>query len=112
MEHRNRRIVTTQLSKQMLINGLLEILDMAKTAKAKKNIREKTSVCKCLICESQSNPRRRGLCDLHYHQFDNAKRKLPKRKQEDFDRDQVRAGRILKSRRGNQAKSPNPFVSN
>lgn len=95
----------------MQINRLRELLEMAKTAKAKKNIKAKTAECTCLLCDRPADPKRRGLCSFHYHQFDNAKRKLPKKKQADFDREQVRAGRILESRKGNQPKSPNPFAA-
>ena len=84
---------------------------MAKTVKAKKNIVAKTAECKCLLCEREADPRRRGLCGFHYHQFDNEKRKQPERKQKAFDAEQVRAGRILESRQGNKPKSPNPFAS-
>jgi hypothetical protein len=88
----------------------MELLSMAKTVKAKKNIRAKTAVCKCLLCDRDADPRRRGLCSYHYHQFDSEKRKLPANKQGRFDDDQVRAGNILESRRGNKPKQPNPFA--
>ena len=93
----------------MQVFRLKELLEMAKTVRAKKLVKRKTAVCKCLQCDEAAATGRRGLCTYHYNQFDNEMRKLPPKKRKAFEVMQVSKGAILESRRGKAPRSPNPF---
>jgi hypothetical protein len=96
----------------MYVHRLRELLDMARTTRAKQQVKVKAKACKCLQCDKPAARGRRGLCQYHFNQFDNEKRKRPTKKLRDkFDRDEVAAGKVFESRRGRQPMSPNPFAS-
>lgn len=94
----------------MQVYRLKELLEMAGTERAKARVKAKTKAQKCLMCDRDAVEGMRGLCVTHYNQFRVAKRKYPAgKKQAAFDAEQVRAGRILESRRGRHPVTPNPF---
>lgn len=95
---------------EMIVFRLGELLDMAKTVRAKKLVKQKAKQCKCLQCDAEAVPGRRGLCQYHYNQFDNQIRKLSPKKRKAFDCEQVAKGMIFESRRGKAPRSPNPFA--
>lgn len=75
-----------------------------------KQVLEKVSTSKCLVCDREANGRR-GLCNGHYLQFNRTASSMPGQERLEFEQEQIREGRILASGQIREIKNPNPFRS-
>lgn len=92
---------------------------MVRGRNAKKGLREKVVVQVCVQCDQPAVIGCRGLCAYHHGQFKYARaqsacgcrtKKQVDDAKEEFDKEQVRLGRILPSRQGKHSKrGENPF---
>lgn len=73
--------------------------------------KNKLKANQCLIDGCSEDVEIRGVCQYHYRQFLQARRRLlTKRAREQFDREQVAAGLIAASRQGRTPRQVNPYV--
>lgn len=92
---------------------------MVRSRKRKKSLAQKIATGECIQCEHKADGDR-GLCAYHTGQFKYAKNKAAEglkvaakiaAAKELFDDEQVKAGRILPSRKGKHSKrTENPFI--
>lgn len=98
----------------MLDRATLLLIEALMSNSTKKRVRtsKKKVVCVFDGCSDPAQHGCRGLCKLHYNQFDYAKRLLgTQREKEVFDATEVAKGNILPSARGKCRKRPNPYIS-
>lgn len=78
--------------------------------KTKGRVKKKDTECKCLICDAERTPGRRGLCLFHWNQF-TYRRSLRKRGKErrDYEMKLQHLGKLLESVRGKHSKRVSEF---
>lgn len=114
---------------ELAASVLAELLAMVRKPKDRARVKAKATVQKCILCDDPADDGCRGLCEYHHNQFKYEKAKvveavvLTKKEKarkltledkqraaaEDWDKEQVQAGRIFESRRGRHSKRPNAF---
>jgi len=86
-----------------------DVLSQLMSTKCKSAVKKKTKAATCLCCDSPARIGYRGLCSLHYWQFNySCRKRRSKTARAAFEAEQIRLGRVLPSRRGVHGKV-NPF---
>lgn len=76
----------------------------------RKLVEERRESGLCLIPDCPCDANKRGLCDRHYNQYYFCLIQLPVAERIEYEREQIREGRLLKFREHqNKPKAVNPF---
>lgn len=76
----------------------------------RKLVEERRECGLCLIPDCGCKANKRGLCDSHYNQYYLCLIRLPMAERIEFEREQIREGRLLKFREHRNIEKPvNPF---
>lgn len=73
-----------------------------------KEVADKATEGKCLICGAPANGNR-GLCVAHYLKFYRTLQSLPRKERAAFEQEQIEKGRVLAAGAIRGIKQPNPF---
>lgn len=84
-------------------------LDMQPKRTIRKQVEERAATGLCLHCDEEAE--RLGLCNSHYHQFRMAYLEQDRANREIWKAQQIREGKVLRSRQGQRLDLENPFES-
>lgn len=82
-------------------------IDVEPKRTVRKHVEERAASGLCLHCEKAAE--RLGLCNSHYHQFRMALLQKPMADREIWKAQQIRDGKVLRTRQGQRLDMDNPF---
>ncbi|XZE18774.1 hypothetical protein SH449x_004077 [Pirellulaceae bacterium SH449] len=95
---------------QQISRWIAMVATKPKKKSVAREVAEKASECKCLICGAPANGNR-GLCVAHYLKFYRTLQELPRKDRAAFEQEQIEKGRVLAAGAIRGIKKPNPFAT-